>query len=364
MLPTPPQRLKDVLDAFGLLDGDTSVAPFGNGNINETYLVDDGTKKIILQRLSSIVFPDPEVVAANFTVVTRHINDATKRTGIPFICAQPVCTDSGDISFLDDTGNCWRGQSYLEHIPAVEIGVQMDSAVQLGRVLAHFHLLTEDLDIGMLGDPLPGFHITSGYLKQFDQVHAQWLGKTSAELNRCLNYVGTYRSFADILETAKRKGLIHGRTVHGDPKLDNIIFTGQGSASGLFDLDTTGPGLIHYDLGDCLRSCCNRAGESGDGNEEVRFDLDICEVVLQGYFQAAGPSFSDWDRFFIYDSVRIITFELGLRFLTDYLGGNLYFKVKSPKENLWRALRQFQLLDSVIRQEADMKQMITSLTEV
>lgn len=353
--------LRGALAAFGCVEEAVSLNSLGKGNINDTYLVDDGQQKIVLQRISSTVFPRPEEVAANFAVLTDHIARASQSSAISFLCAQPILTGNEALVHWDDEGNCWRAQSYVEHVPVEQAWFSRDAALQLGSALAHFHLLTADLNIERLYDPLPGFHITPVYLNQFDQTHAQWRGTVTAELNHCFHFVNSCRIIAGRLEDARRKGLIQRRTVHGDPKLDNIIFDEQGRAIGMFDLDTAGPGLIHNDLGDCLRSCCNRAGESPEHYEQVRFDLNICEAVLEGYLQVAGATLSQWDTYFIYDSILVISFELGIRFLTDHLRGDVYFKVMSPGENLLRSLGQFKLCESIAGQEIEIRALVKRL---
>lgn len=353
-----------VLGAFCAVEQVFSVQSLGKGNINDTYLVDEGQRKFVLQRINSTVFPQPSEVAANFDIISRHLARASQSHAIDFICSQPIRTRTGDVVHTDERGGWWRAQSYVEHAPCEQFRFNRNYAFQLGRVLATFHLLTADLDITRLREPLPEFHITPGYLRQFDHAASLWQGAASADLNWCFHFVDTYRDIADTLEVAKQKGVIQLRTVHGDPKLDNIIFDPHGQAVGMFDLDTTGPGLLHYDLGDCLRSCCNRAGETPENWQQTGFDVDICEAALRGYLQMAGHTLSPRDKFYIYDSILIITFELGLRFLTDHLCGDIYFKVTWPGENLCRALAQFHLAESIAAQEMKIRTLVAALANV
>lgn len=116
-------------------------------------------------------------------------------------------------------------------------------------------------------------------------------------------------------------------------------------------MDTVGLGLIHYDIGDCLRSTCNRIGEGGDLNQDIEFDMDLCKAILDGYFSRAGSLLSNVERRYIYDAVLLITFELGLRFFTDHLIGNKYFKVNKPGENLQKAVVQFRLVEEIEKKE-------------
>jgi len=154
------------------------------------------------------------------------------------------------------------------------------------------------------------------------------------------------------------------RTIHGDLKINNILFdiTDQRAVS-IIDLDTVKPGLFQYDIGDCLRSACN--GQREDGNTSaVHFDVDICRLILKDYLSAAGDILTEFDYRYLYDSIRLLPLELGIRFLTDYLDGNPYFKVDFPEHNLVRALVQFQLTASIEQQEKQIREMLAELVNL
>ena len=150
--------------------------------------------------------------------------------------------------------------------------------------------------------------------------------------------------------------------MHGDPKVNNVLLdTATGKAVALVDLDTVKPGLVHYDIGDCLRSGCNPWGEETEQWEAVRFDPDLGRALLQGYLAGAGGFLTDHDYHYLFAAIRLIAFELGLRFFTDYLAGNVYFKARRPEHNLARALVQFKLTESIEAQEAAIRAFIRDL---
>jgi len=167
-----------------------------------------------------------------------------------------------------------------------------------------FHRLCSNLDPALLHDTLPGFHITPSYLHRYHQVAAQTANKD----DYCADFIGRFEAIADSLELAKKQGRLPLRVIHGDPKLNNFLFAKQNRRIiSLIDLDTVKPGLVHYDIGDCLRSCCH--------NEETDiFDLTICAAFLKTYLAEAGCFFSADDYRYLYDAIRLIPFELGLRF--------------------------------------------------
>ncbi len=158
---------------------------------------------------------------------------------------------------------------------------------------------------------------------------------------------------ARALEKARAQGRLRLRPIHGDPKVNNVMLdTATGQAVGMVDLDTVKPGLVHYDIGDCLRSGCNPLGEETEDWEAVRFEPELCRAILAGYLSLARDFLTETDYAYLYDAIRLLAFELGLRFFTDYLAGNVYFKARHPEHNLVRALVQFKLTESIESQAA------------
>ena len=221
--------------------------------------------------------------------------------------------------------------------------------------MGHFHRLVSDLDPLLLHDTLPGFHIAPDYLSHYHQVLTQAPRQLAPESLYCAEFIAKFQHLTDDLETAKQQGLLSLRVIHGDPKLNNFLFDQDSKKIvSIIDLDTVKPGLVHYDIGDCLRSCCHRL-------ESNEFDLDICTAILSSYLSEAGAFFSDYDYHYLYAAIQLIPFELGLRFYTDYLEGNRYFKVTEPEQNLQRAADQFQLCESIMAQESAIKSLIEQL---
>ncbi len=332
----------------------------GRGNINDTFLVASAATSFVLQRINSRVFPQPLSVINNFAKVTRHLTGRRVQTGKPFRKALPVSTLAGALFFRDAQGEYWRGQTYLPHT-SCSILTSPGQAFQIGRILASFHSLVADLDLQCLADPLPGFHNLPQYLQEFDRLPTKQQTETNAASSYCFQAIQQGMQRATVLEEAKNSGLLPPQAIHGDPKIDNFLFDDRGLADGMLDLDTVGAGIVHYDLGDCLRSCCNRAGESGADGRAVFFDMEICRAILAGYFSLPQQLLSTWQRAYVFDAVLAITFELGVRFLIDHLHGNIYFKVRQDGENLVRAERQFRLVDDIVKHEAEIRLLAPSL---
>ena len=348
------------------------IREFGNGNINSTFLVtleaktDTAREKhFILQRINTLVFRQPELVMLNMRTSTEHVRHRLELTplcsGRRWEVPQVLLTQDGKDHWLDSEGSFWRAISFIEGSQSFDTIRDIDHATEAGYALGMFHTLLSDLPAERLADTLPGFHITPGYLRHYDEVLAKHGKSRSAEVNYCLQFLNERSGLAHVLEDAKAQGRLLLRPVHGDPKVNNIMMDiATDQAISIVDLDTVKPGLVHYDIGDCLRSCCNTMGEETDEWEKVSFDTDLCQAILQGYLSLAREFLTGNDFYYIYDSIRLIAFELGLRFFTDYLKGDVYFKVRRPGHNLARALVQFRLTESIESQAAAIQGIIRS----
>lgn len=340
-----------IIAARQFCDAVKNIQPLGNGLINDTYLVSTAAEPFVLQRINHQVFPHPEQVMANLAVLNQHVEQVNDRQVILTI-PQLLKTHAGNNYYRDSQGDYWRALGFIANTESLEALSNLAQAEEVGFALGQFHRLTYNLDTVKLYDTLSGFHVTPAYLAHYDKLR---LGIKSDEDPYCRDFITHFRHIANDLEEAAQKGLIAVRAIHGDPKLNNFLFdiTKKRIVS-IVDLDTVKPGLIFYDIGDCLRSCCHVP-------ETNEFSLEICRALLASYLKEMGYLFSEQDYRFLYPAIRLIPFELGIRFYTDYLEGNRYFKVTQPKQNLHRAIEQFHLCASVVAQEVEINKLINYL---
>jgi Ser/Thr protein kinase RdoA (MazF antagonist) len=345
------------------------VRTYGCGNVNDTFLVtleSPGERHFILQRLNTRVFRRPELVMGNLCTVSEHVQqrlaDAPQGSGRRWEMPRVLFTRNGRDHVLDPEGSFWRALSFIDGAETFDIIQDTQQAREVGYALGRFHHLLSDLAPDRLADTLPGFHVTPGYLRHYDKVLARVGGPLSPEGNYGLEFVRGRRVWAGVLEEARAQGQLVRRPIHGDPKVNNVMLdTATGEAVGLVDLDTVKPGLVHYDIGDCLRSGCNPLGEETEAWERVSFDPELGRAILQGYLAQARDFLTEADYAYLYDAIRLLAFELGLRFFTDYLAGNVYFKARHREHNLARALVQFKLAESIESQEAALRGIIRDL---
>ncbi len=333
------------------------IRPLGNGLINDTYLLTAGEQQLVLQRINQQVFPQPQQVVENLQQLGRHLAQklpAEIKLQIPEL----IATRDGRTYQLDAEGRFWRALQWIGPSESRDRLQRDAEAEQVGFALGHFHRLCSDLTPLVLVDTLPGFHVTPSYHRQYLKILTKLVTvELDDEFAFCRDFIAQRSQQLDVLEAAKQRGELRETVIHGDPKLNNFLFRpGSDQVISLIDLDTVKPGLVHYDIGDCLRSSCRIAADNS-------FDLERCRIILRSYLRQAGVFFSSKDYDYLYAAIWLIPLELGMRFFSDYLQGDRYFKTTQPRENLRRALAQFALCASIEQQRSALEQLVSELRQ-
>ena len=365
---TPHQAASLFLDP----DSIVSLQSMEGGNVNSTYLlVDNRQTAYILQRINPEVFPHPDQVIANQETVLSFLHAKGKWPGEGqgrelFLFK----TKSGKTSVADDQGGRWRLMNYCHDTHTKTRITTQQTAAAMGQALGNFHILVSDLDPTLLYDPLPGFHIAPLYLKEYDRLadrlshRPNFMDMEDDDILFCRRFIDQRRRMVPVLEQAARQGILRCQVIHGDPKPANFLFDNiTDQVVALIDLDTVKSGPLLYDIGDCLRATCNRAGEEATDPGEARFDISLAQALLHGYITKAGQLLGPEDIRLIHTATRLVSFELGLRFFSDHLRGNAYFSVRYPGHNLKRAVLQFHLVKSIEEKKQDFTAIIEQLTE-
>ena len=358
-----------IVSYFFPQDEISAIEPLEGGIVNDTWwlrLRQTG-KKYILQRLNPSVFNDPMAVQDNLRKITEHIH--TQLSTLPQLSApinrefnlfHLVSNKAGETSYQDNEGNIWRILTYLEHTCSLRSISTPAQAKEIGATLGLFHQLLADLPLDALTDPLPGFHNTPRYLARYDHVLSGPEKPANPQAEDCRSFIELHREDVFLLEKAHQQGKLGQQVIHADPKVANFLFSADKQrVVSLIDLDTVRPGLLLHDIGDCLRSCCNPLGEDTENPDEIIFNADFFTAAIHGYLATAGHLLTSEDRRLLIDSAWLISVELGLRFYSDYLVNNCYFKVDYPEHNLFRARIQFALARSIEQQYEQLCRMIS-----
>jgi len=325
----------------------------GSGLINDTWLCEHdahgGTKRYILQRINRAVFPRPDLVMENLETVTGHIRERLLAEGVADPCQHTPCLvpcRDGRSWHVDADGGTWRMLPFIEGGEVRDTVSGEAHAREVGRALGRFQSLVADLPPSRLHDTLPGFHVTPRYLDELrDAARRDACGRADGARAE-LAFAAERSSLAPLLVGPMQEGRIPLRVVHNDPKVNNVLLRrGTGEAVCMLDLDTVKPGIAHFDFGDCVRSAANPAGEDAALLDDVTFDAACYEAVRAGYLGEAATFLTGDEIGLLPPSVKVITYELGIRFLADHLRGDTYFRTGAPGHNLHRARVQFRLLE-------------------
>ena len=340
----------------------TQASMHGSGNINDTYLVisDEGIS-YILQKVNTDIFTAPEHVMQNMCIVTQHIQHHIHTQKLLWKTQHVILTTDQKDHFSTEGGSFWRMISFIKESKSFDIIDSHHRAFQLGKALGLFHALMDDLPKEHIRPIIEDFHIAPNYLKQYEEacLSSSKAGGTLQDLAHRL--IEKHKSHISLLEDAKAAGTLPLRIIHGDPKINNIMFDVKSdNAISMIDLDTVQLGLLHYDIGDCARSSCNPWGEEEQESwKEVQFDTEGFRYLWRGYLSKTHQLFSAAEYDSVYDALFILAFETGLRFFTDYLNGDTYFKTHYPENNLYRGLVQFMLAESIHNQRDILQKIIS-----
>jgi len=358
--------LTPIISQFSISGTFIKAERFGSGLINDTYLCEfregGAVRKYILQRINTSVFTHPEQVMRNVEAVTTHIVKRLRAEGVvdPYAVTPALINTRSNRSFLhDDQGAYWRMFHFIETGMVFDTVQNRRHAYEIGRGVGRFQALVSDLSPSALYDTLPGFHCTPDYLDAYDDAVNADVGGRVAGIGPETAFVFQRRYIAKMLTDRIASKELPLRIVHNDPKVNNImIHKESGEALCMLDLDTVKPGIAHFDFGDCVRSAANLAGENARDLESINIDMTLFEAIAEGYLREAGAFLAKKEVALLPQSVKVITFELGLRFLADYLRGDTYFKTAYPTHNLHRARVQFKLLESIEANESRMASLL------
>ena len=358
------QKLKIVgqFDIEGTVSG---IAPVGNGLINDTYSVttaETNTPDYILQRINHHIFKDVELLQRNIQRVTDHIRaklEASGESDIDRKALKLIPAKDGKLYHFDGD-NYWRMTVMIPRSVTHET-MTPDLAEQTGMAFGNFQSQLSDLPEGALGETIPNFHNIEFRVEGFKES----IEKDSAgRLKDVRGLVDELLVRAEVMCKAQqlyREGKLSKRVTHCDTKVNNLLFDEQGKPLCVIDLDTTMPGFVLSDFGDFIRTGANTGAEDDANLDNVSVNMDICRAFSKGYIRSAGSFLTPTERELLPFGAKMLTYMQTVRFLTDYLDGDTYYKIKFPEHNLQRSHAQFKLLQSIEAHEQEMSDYIASL---
>lgn len=351
-----------VLRAFGLAP-DIALEVMPGGHINDTFLAGG---QWVLQRINHFVFPHPEHIMENMVGVTQYLRErVTARGGDPDReILQVVPTTGNTPIYCDEQGNFWR---CTRNIPGAVSYETPDSPAMLreaGRAFGDFQAMLNGYPADSLHEIIPDFHNTPVRIRQLEDAAAADSQGRLAQVQAEMDFALSRREHAGLLTRLLAEGKLPLRVTHNDTKMSNILFDqATNRAVCVIDLDTVMPGLTAYDFGDSIRAGASTAAEDETDLSKVRFDLDLYRAYTQGFLSAAGEALTSTELDTLPDGAWTMTYEVGIRFLADYLNGDVYFRTSHPQQNLDRARNQFHLVKQMEAQREEMGRIVRAAAE-
>jgi hypothetical protein len=337
-----------------------------SGHINSTFRAtfrqpDGSDHRYIFQAINRNVFKDPHAVMANVERVTRHINSKVLRQkhdlGGQTLNLFPARVGGNWIE--DENGVVWRCYNHIEGCVTYNIVENKRQAYQAAHAFGAFQDLVSDLNPALIVETIPDFHNTR---KRYDRlmkvIEADPCGRLSGVKNE-VDFIREREPLVDTLLDLTEAGKIPLRITHNDTKINNVMIDAQtDEAVCVIDLDTVMPGLALYDFGDLIRTATSPAAEDEQDLSKVKMQMPMFQALVEGYLDAAGSFLNETEIRHLVFSGRLITLEVAIRFLTDYLEGDTYFKIHRRGQNLDRCRTQIQLVREIELHEAEMRQFV------
>ena len=336
-----------------------SLQPYGSGHIHDTYRVETSENvNYILQKINRGIFADVPLMQKNIEKIIDHL---MKRRSISQQVPEMLLAKDGLSYFQDEDEEYWRMFVFIKGTKTYDCVSSPEIAYEAGSAFGNFQRLLQDFDPAFLADTLPRFHDISYRLELFDNAIQNDLAKRVSEIPGEIDFIRSRIGRMTRVLNLGQKGRIPLRVTHNDTKINNVLFDEHDKAVCVIDLDTVMSGYIHYDFGDAIRTGAASAEEDERDLEKMFIDMELFEAYSRGFLSYVHDLLNETEKKTLAFAPQLMTFIIGLRFLTDYINGDIYFKVKKADHNLIRWKAQKKLLLSMEEHEDEMCDIIKSI---
>ena len=357
--------MKSIVEKFAIQGVVKNVQPLGSGLINDTYMVEtDGPKGYVLQRINHAIFKDVVLLQNNIEAVTTHIRAKLEASGEKDV-------DRKVLNFLSlkESAQTWwfDGSSYWRVSVLISDSLTIDTvnpeySYYAGKAFGNFQSMLSDIK-ETLGETIPDFHNMELRERQLaDAVATDKVGRmASEEVQSILAQMHEFMNEMTLAERLHREGSLPKRICHCDTKVSNMLFDKSGQVLCVIDLDTVMPSYIFSDYGDFLRTAANKVAEDSPELDKVEFDMEIFKAFTKGYIESASSFLTEVERENLPYAAALFPFMQAVRFFTDYINGDTYYKIAYPEHNLVRTRNQMALFHSVMAHRSEMEKFIKTL---
>lgn len=361
-------NLKEIFESF---EGDGTFLigePYGSGHIHDTFRIqtaETDKDNYILQRLNNKIFKNIPELQHNIEKVTVHLRK--KLSSIPGSdikreCLSLIPAKDGKTWITDSDGSYWRMYIFISNHQSFNIVDSPDKAFEGGKAIGRFQAMLSDLPGEALYETIPSFHDIEKRLQTLElKISENPVGRVNSVLKE-IEQVRVRAEEMKVILRLGKDGKIPLRITHNDTKFNNILLDEYNKALCVIDLDTVMPGYVHYDFGDAIRTAANTASEDEHDLSKVKMDIDLFKAYAKGYLSETADTLNDVEKEYLAFSPRLITYTIAVRFLTDFIDGDHYFKIHNEHHNLTRTRAQLKLVMSMEEQYPEMQNIIRNLT--
>ena len=334
-----------------------NIKPFGSGHINDTFLItDENGHKYVLQKINGNVFKKPERVMKNIIGITDYLHKHSKN-GMKTL--EFVNCKNGKKYYKAPSGDVWRVYCYIDNAVSLELPETENDFYQSAVAFGTFQNMLKDFPANELYETIPDFHNTPVRYTAFLEAVKADPFKRAKNAEKEIAFVNERRDFFDILEKSHSEGELPLKVTHNDTKLNNVMLDEKTRMPiCVIDLDTVMPGYSVNDFGDSIRFGASTAAEDEKDISKVHFDINLFKIYTKGFLDGCDGTLTDCERRLLPVGAKMMTIECGMRFLTDYLLGDTYFKTDYPEHNLVRSRTQFKLVSEMEKMWSEMEQIV------
>ncbi len=349
------------------LQGDViNTAPFCSGHINDTFLVETSLQKYIIQRINHDVFKQPAQVMENIELVCQHqrqkltaLGQSIDRQVLEVIKAKQSTEKDEKLFVQDAQNNFWRAYLFVPNTVTFDVVKDEKQAYQAAKGFGKFQRLLADLNPSLLHDTIPNFHNLSWRYEQLESAIQKDIAGRAKTIKLEIDFALQHKHIATDLATYLEDSSLPLRPTHNDTKINNVLMDKEtGEAVCVIDLDTVMAGTLIYDFGDLVRTSLSLSSEDETNLDKVQIRMAIFEKLAEGYLSEARYFITEKEKSLLVFGGKMITLIMGVRFLTDYLLGDIYYKTKHEHHNVERCRTQFRLVEEIEKAEEEMQKII------
>lgn len=343
------ENIKEIISNFPFEGEFKKITPISEGLINTTYKIEFSCNSYIMQKINTNVFKNPDELMSNISSVTEYLSEKMSLNGenperqtLKFLK-----TNDGQLYFTDSNGECWRSYVYIDNCYTLSEKCSDEEIYEAAKCFGKFQHYLKDFNGKTLYETIKDFHYTpQRYVNFVNAIEKDTVGRVK-EVKEEIDFLLSHKDETSIVTDLLKNGEIPLRVTHNDTKINNVLFDSESKkAICVIDLDTIMPGSALYDFGDGIRTSASTAAED-DPNSHMGIDEKTYEAYVSGFLDGTAGSLTKKEIELLPFAVKLLTIEVAMRFLTDYLEGDTYFKISNPKHNLQRTRAQIQLIKDI-----------------